>query len=84
MLKFFKKINDKLDNFLYDGTPRIPGPSDCFAFKNDEEKKEIYEDVLDCERKITSANPLLKIFMIFWALSIVWFAGILIYFYLFK
>ena len=73
MFNFFKNIGNKLDSLFYNVTPRRHSPSDCFAFKNDEDKGEWYEECLDTKRSITGSDILHRIVIILcllWALAI--------------
>jgi hypothetical protein len=84
MLKFLKALNRKLDELLYSATPRKYKIEDNFAFKDDEEKNEIYDEILDTKRSICSSNPFFKIFIISWVVAIIWFVGAIIFLFLFR
>ena len=80
MFRWLKKVNRKLNEFLYNGTPRISKPADCFAFQGDEEKAAAYGE---CQNEIRHLNsPFLKVLVIGWLAAFLWFAGKIVYYIL--
>lgn len=49
MFKFIKRLNNKIDNWFCNALPKNSGirPEECFAFKDDAEKDEIHDEILD-------------------------------------
>lgn len=57
MFKLVKNFNKKLEGILYNALPKeISNPIDSFAFKDDEEKNAVYNEILDNRRKLRAKN----------------------------
>lgn len=49
MFKYLKQLIDTINNWFSNALPKNMGirPEDSFAFKDDAEKKEVYDEILD-------------------------------------
>lgn len=83
MFKFLKKLNEKYENFIYRGTAQRTDMVDSFAFNDDEEKRDVYDQILDQKRWLYATNPFVKLYIFCVFLALIGLIGLILYYYIF-